>query len=90
MTVRLSYDEGKTWPVKRVLHAGFAAYSCLAALPDSRIGCLFERGDQHANEKITFARFTYGWLTGRRERLLPEQPPLDLKKGAAVLLDRAR
>jgi sialidase-1 len=89
MTVRLSYDEGMTWPVQRVLHAGFAAYSCLAALPDSRIGCLYERGDRHASEKITFARFTHGWLTSGREQLLPARPGLDVKKGAAGLLDRS-
>jgi sialidase-1 len=62
MTARLSYDECKTWPVHRVLHAGPAAYSCLAAAPDGRILCLYERGDKHAYEKITLARFNLQWL----------------------------
>jgi len=63
MTVRLSRDEGKTWPVAKVIHAGPAAYSDLVTLPDGMIGCLYERGQRGAYEKITFARFSAGWLT---------------------------
>jgi sialidase-1 len=63
MTVRASIDEGRTWPAARLLHAGPAAYSCLAVLPDGSIGCLYERGDRQAYEKITLARFDLSWLT---------------------------
>ncbi len=69
MMVRLSYDEGQTWPVARVLHAGPAAYSSLVVLPDRSIGLLFERGDRSAYEGIAFARFTLGWLTEEQDRL---------------------
>ncbi len=61
-TIRLSEDEGKTWPVSKVLHAGPAAYSCLGVLPDGTIGCLYERGAKDAYATITFARFSVGWL----------------------------
>ncbi len=61
MTVRLSHDEGKTWPLSRVIYEGPAAYSCLAALPDGQIGLLYERDDYG---KISFASFTLAWLTG--------------------------
>ena len=64
MTVRLSRDEGKTWPHAKALHAGPAAYSCLAVLPDGDIGCLYERGDKNPYETITLARFTRGWVAG--------------------------
>lgn len=56
MTVRLSGDGAKTWPVSLRVHAGPSAYSCLAVLPDGSVGCLYERGDKHAYEKITLAR----------------------------------
>ena len=46
LTVRVSYDEGMTWPVARVLHDGPAVYSTLTVLPDRSIGVLFERGDK--------------------------------------------
>jgi sialidase-1 len=43
MTVRLSFDAGHTWPDGKLIDAGPAAYSCLARLPDGRIGLLYER-----------------------------------------------
>jgi sialidase-1 len=58
-TIRLSRDEGKTWPVSRVLYPGSFAYSCLASLPDGSIGCLFERD---GTKRISFARFTVEWV----------------------------
>ena len=64
LTVRLSYDSGKTWPVSRLLNAGRSAYSNLAILPDGTIGCLYERGKSIPYETITFARFTMDWLVG--------------------------
>jgi hexosaminidase len=63
MTVRLSHDEGKTWPVARELYAGPSAYSCLVVLPDKSIGCLYERGAKSAYETIVLARLTLEWLT---------------------------
>jgi sialidase-1 len=62
LTVRLSPDEGKTWPSARLLHAGPAAYSCLAGLSDGTVGCLYERGQKSAYERITLARFGLDWL----------------------------
>jgi sialidase-1 len=64
MTVRLSYDEGKTWPIAKLLYPGPSAYSCLAALPNGDIACLYEMGENHAYQKIVFARFSIDWLTG--------------------------
>jgi sialidase-1 len=68
MTVRLSRDEGKTWPLARVLHEGPSAYSSLAALPDGMIACLYERGDRGPYETITLARLP-------RSSLTPDEKP---------------
>jgi sialidase-1 len=65
-TVFLSYDEGATWPVRRVLVPGKFAYSCLVALPDGTIGCLYEAD---GTRKIAFARLTLDWLSGSTDRL---------------------
>jgi sialidase-1 len=59
MTARLSYDEGKTWPVKRGVHPERCEYSCLTALPDTTIGLLF-KGDR----RIMFTKFSLAWLVG--------------------------
>lgn len=63
MTVRLSYDEGKTWPVAKLLNAGPSGYSCLTVLHDGQIGCLYERGERSSTQKVSFARFSLEWLT---------------------------
>jgi sialidase-1 len=65
-TVFLSYDEGATWPVKRVLCEGPFAYSVLTKLPDGTIGCLYEADGM---KRIVFARFTLDWLTEGNDRL---------------------
>ncbi|MGE5646989.1 MAG: sialidase family protein [Acidobacteriota bacterium] len=74
MTVRLSYDEGKTWPVSRLIRNGTGAYSSLTVFPDGTIGLMYETGngfdepfDFHV--KIAFARFNLEWLTDGRDRL---------------------
>ena len=63
MSIRLSYDEGETWPVSKLLHAGPSAYSCLAVLPDGVMTCLYERGEGSPYEGIALARFNLEWLT---------------------------
>ena len=67
LTIRLSDDQGRTWPVAKLLYPGPSAYSCLTVLPDKRIGCLYERGDRGPYETITFARFSLDWLTGAKD-----------------------
>ncbi len=60
MTVRLSYDEGETWPVAKVVDPGPGAYSDLVAAADQHIGLLYECG---ATAGIAYASFTLEWLT---------------------------
>lgn len=63
-TVYLSPDDGKTWPVRKVLWPGSFAYSVLTRLPDGNVGCLFEADNY---KRIVFARFPVAWL---------EEPPM--------------
>jgi sialidase-1 len=44
LTVRVSDDGGKNWPIAIPVEAGPAAYSCLAPLDEGRVGLLYERG----------------------------------------------
>jgi sialidase-1 len=62
MTVRLSRDDGRTWPAARLIHEGPSAYSSLARLPDGSIGLLYEAGEQQAYETIRLARLPLSWL----------------------------
>ncbi len=56
MTVRASFDEGRSWSASTVLHTGPSAYSSLAVLPDGQLACLYEAGEKHPYESIVFAR----------------------------------
>jgi len=58
MTIRASFDEGQTWPVSRVLHAGPSAYSDLAVLANGQIACLFEAGATNSYESIVLSRLS--------------------------------
>lgn len=64
LSVRLSYDEGRTWPVKRVLEPGRSAYSDLAVLGDGTILCFYE-----GQQALVLARFNLEWLTNGKDSL---------------------
>ena len=66
LTVKLSYDEGRTWPVSRLICEGPSGYSCLTILPDKSIGLLY---DKDKSKTLTFARFTLDWLTDGKDSL---------------------
>jgi sialidase-1 len=59
LSIKLSRDDGKTWPVNKTLDAGPSAYSDLAVLPDGTVLCLYEK-----NSDIVAARFNLEWLAG--------------------------
>lgn len=58
LVIKLSRDDGRTWPVSKVLDPGKAAYSDLAVLPDGAVLCLYE-----ADQDIDCARFTLDWIS---------------------------
>ncbi len=62
MTVRLSPDEGITWPIQKTIHAGPAAYSDLAIAPDGTALCFYEKGRTSPYESLALARFSPDWL----------------------------
>jgi sialidase-1 len=68
--IYLSYDDGATWPISKVLRPDRFSYSCLARLADGRIACVFD-GTPATNEfrtqgdkfSVILAIFTLDWLT---------------------------
>ena len=69
-TIRLSYDEGKTWDVSKLVYEGAAGYSQLGVLSDHTILALFETGRYDLRESITLARVSLGWLTDGTDQLI--------------------
>lgn len=54
MTLRLSFDNGSTWPKAKVLFVGPSAYADLTALSKGKIGCLYEAGLNNPYEGIYY------------------------------------
>lgn len=70
LTVKVSDDDCRTWPLARVLEPGPAGYCDVAALPDGTLLCLFERGNvDHMCDvaHLTLGRFDFDWLSEGRE-----------------------
>ncbi|MFF0341529.1 exo-alpha-sialidase [Kribbella sp. NPDC004875] len=61
LVVKQSCDNGKTWPIRKVVEPGFAAYSTVTRLPDGSFGLLWESKDY---TRITFSKFDRDWLDG--------------------------
>jgi len=60
VTVRLSEDDGHTWPKSRLVCEGSSAYSSLTVLPGGEIGLLYERDDY---KTLTLTRFSPAWVS---------------------------
>ena len=75
LTVRMSHDECRTWPVAKVVDDGPASYSDLCIAPDGTICCLHERGApgrvSYYSGDVVLARFDIEWLTDGADRLPP-------------------
>jgi sialidase-1 len=75
LTVKLSEDEGKSWPVSRVIDPGVSGYCDLAGSTEGKdLYCFYERGsttdDRHNDVAgLTLVHFNMDWLREKeRER----------------------
>ncbi|MFF3780925.1 exo-alpha-sialidase [Streptomyces sp. NPDC001933] len=80
LTVKMSCDNGKTWPIRKVVDPGAAAYSTLTRLADGRLGLLYERADY---THITYSSFDLKWLGGTCADITIT-PPATLRAGASA------
>ncbi len=64
LSVKISRDEGATWPVNRLLEDGPSAYSDLAVTPAGTILCFYGAGSKlsFAGSSLRLARFNLAWL----------------------------
>jgi sialidase-1 len=57
MTVKLSEDNGATWPRSLVLFEGQSAYSCITEMGPNQFAILYEAGEKDPYDRIVFQRF---------------------------------
>ena len=97
MRIRISYDDGHTWPIGRALHDGPDApssceqdkggYSSLTAISPTKIGALVEINDKSRalqRRSIEFHAVNLGWLLQGR----PEPAPQGVPKRRVVRLGK--
>ena len=73
VSVKISRDEGQTWPVNKSVEPGPSMYSDIAVTQSGTILCFYGRsGDKQATPafaggRLTLARFNLEWLTDGRK-----------------------
>lgn len=73
LQLRMSYDEGNTWPIAKTISWGGAAYSDLVLQDDRRIGLVYEIPKQYFGistdtmDEIRYVNFSMDWLTDNNE-----------------------
>ena len=60
MSIKVSYDEGKSWTEGKTIYTGSSAYSSMTILKNGDIGLFFEKDNYQEN---VFVRLTLDWLT---------------------------
>jgi hypothetical protein len=90
--IRLSYDDGITWPVAKKIPADFFAYSCLTQMADGKIGLLYETENYR---EIVFTSIDFDWI--KKEDVLEVRPylsipiiDLDQDKKRQVVVDKEK
>ncbi len=68
MTLRISYDEGATWPVSNMVYAAGSAYSSVTKLATGEVGLLFEK-DPYGS--LTYVRASVAQISGGADSLPP-------------------
>ena len=64
--IKMSYDDGKTWPVEKDFGPGPFGYSAICPLEPGFFGVLYEVNASPLRE-IRFARVSMKWLTGGKD-----------------------
>ena len=69
VSVKLSYDEARTWPVNKTIEPGASMYSDIAVSHEGTILCFYGRGTRpgFAGDALTLARFNLEWLTDGKD-----------------------
>ncbi len=69
LRIRLSYDEGKTWPFSKLMVEGATGYSDMAAGPNGTVYIIYEQVVSAAKKhNIIYTSFDLDWLTGGKDK----------------------
>jgi sialidase-1 len=73
VSIKLSYDEGQTWPVSKTVERDWSAYSDLAVTRAGTILCFYGRAVKpgFAGDRLTVARCNLEWLSDGKDSAPP-------------------
>lgn len=68
--MHVSLDDGKTWPISKVIDPGGAGYSDIYPGADGSLFCRYEHGGSMAdNTLMTVVKLEQDWLLGDRTQV---------------------
>ncbi|OHT14547.1 secreted sialidase [Tritrichomonas foetus] len=70
LTVKMSYDEGETWPIVKVIKSGSSIYSTATIDTDGAI-MLYWENSEGDDIQMTVTRLTVEWLTDGQDTYTP-------------------
>ena len=79
LTLRLSGDDGTTWPHSLMLNAGLSAYSGMVITKEGKILCVYENGTRDYCEKISIVQVDRAALVA--PKAAPAAPAGEAAKG---------
>lgn len=68
--IKMSYDDGETWPVEKEVGRGAFAYSAMCPLKPGQVALLFEAGNEGG---IMFTTISIKWLTDGEDTGLADE-----------------
>ena len=68
-TANVSFDGGKTWPIKKLINEGPSGYSASIVGKDGAVFVLYEKGDKVYYDKgVSIVRLDPKWLLGNKSK----------------------
>lgn len=68
LTLKISYDEARSWSTSRVLYPGLSAYSDIAVIGNGKeIAIVFENGDETFADRISVTMIPISWIENNKE-----------------------
>jgi sialidase-1 len=62
-TAFVSFDDGKTWPIRKVIFKGASGYSVSVMGPEGNFFVLYEKGKGHYRDTgVSIVKFNLEWL----------------------------
>ena len=74
MTLRLSGDDGRSWPHSLLLNEGLSGYSDMAVTKEGKILCAFENGKEDYCQKISVVQVDRATLVAANDAPAEKDP----------------